>query len=124
MVSMKMQGFAAAKRALSGFARAQEKHMNKAILKCLVVTQREARIESPIRTGFLRSNIVFDRPRAMRGRLESRAVYSLRVHEGGGGITPNPFMDRAVRRAQPKYAKFFKRAQDDTLKDIVRKSRR
>ena len=67
MLIIRAKGFKEAARSIQRINKSQIKHVNKAILKSLIQVQREVRIKSPVVTGFLRNNILFDQPRKMRG---------------------------------------------------------
>ena len=59
-----------------------DESVNKSILKCIFEVQREAKMLAPVRTGYLRNNILVGEIGKTRGSLLSLAPYSLFVHEG------------------------------------------
>ena len=74
------------------------KELNQAINFAGVRIQREAKIEAPVRTGNLRSQIRFKNLANGQGVVGSYAQYSIYVHEGTRHQRANPFMDRCKNR--------------------------
>lgn len=70
--------------------------LNKAIRFAGVRIQREAKIEAPVLTGNLRSQIRFTNLQDGRGVVGSYVQYSVYVHEGTKFMKANPFMERAL----------------------------
>lgn len=73
---------------------------NLAIKMAGIRIQREAKIESPIDTGNLRSQIKFTNLNNGKGVVGSYAKYSVYVHEGTKHMRANPFMERAIDQSK------------------------
>ncbi len=77
-----------------------KRELNTAVRFAGVRVQREARIEAPVRTGNLRSQIRFSNTNDGRGIVGSYAQYSIYVHEGTKYQRSNPFMQRALEQSK------------------------
>jgi HK97 gp10 family phage protein len=86
-----------------------KQEINLAVNRSAIAVQRSAKIESPIRTGNLRSNIRYSASNG-RGRVGSYVQYSVYVHEGTKHQRANPFMDRALMNTQDDINREFERA--------------
>jgi HK97 gp10 family phage protein len=80
---------------------AVKRELNTAINFAGVRIQREARMEAPVRTGNLRSQIRFKNTNNGQGVVGSYAKYSIYVHEGTKYQSSNPFMERAIQNSKP-----------------------
>ena len=84
--------------------------MNTAIKFAGVRIQREAKIEAPVLTGNLRSQIRFTNRNNGTGVVGSYAKYSIYVHEGTRYQRSNPFMERAIEQSKPDLDIIFNNA--------------
>lgn len=87
-----------------------KKELNTAINFAGVRIQREAKIEAPVRTGNLRSQIRFKNTNNGHGVVGSYAKYSIYVHEGTRYQSSNPFMERAIQQSKPDLDIIFSNA--------------
>lgn len=76
------------------------KEFNMAIKMAGIRIQREAKIEAPVDTGNLRSQIKFTNLNNGQGVVGSYAKYSIYVHEGTRHQRSNPFMERAIDQSK------------------------
>ena len=76
------------------------KELNMAIKMAGIRIQREAKIEAPVDTGNLRSQIKFTNLNNGQGVVGSYAKYSIYVHEGTKWQRSNPFMERAIDQSK------------------------
>lgn len=95
--------------------------LNKAVKFSGVRVQREAKIEAPVRTGNLRSQIRFTNLRDGRGAVGSYAQYSVYVHEGTKHMKANPFMERALIASNSDIQLYFSQAIRNIGKHLARK---
>jgi len=93
----------------------------------LRIVQREAMRQAPVgkypsgsgRTGgTLRQSIKYERIAPLTGIVEAKAHYGVYVNYGTYKMRANPFMDRALKLANPIIRKNFKLAVTATLKDM------
>ena len=85
-----------------------------AITKVAFLLQREAKIEAPVRTGFLRNHILVNTKSNLLSEVVSMAPYSVYVHEGTKNQKANPYMQRAVDIASDA----IKKTLSDVFKDL------
>lgn len=95
------------------------KALNEAIQKSIFTIERQSKINTPVRTGFLRAShqSIFSN---LRGETGPTASYSVFVHEGTRFMRPRPFLMEAVKTSDRQVQDFFKQAVQDTLNDIAR----
>ena len=76
------------------------KEMNRSLVRSAIIYQKQARKEMlpNVDTGFAWNNIVYNRPRMLSITIESRADYSIPLHEGHGSFAGNPYFDKALKR--------------------------
>lgn len=94
--------------------------LNDAINRAGITIQRSGRIESPIKTGNLRSQIRFKNTMNGRGVVGSYAQYSVYVHEGTKHMRSNPFMERAVDSSKPMLDLIFNKAVANISKHLMK----
>ncbi len=87
-----------------------KEELNRAVKFAAVRIQREAKIEAPVDTGNLRSQIRFTNLTNGRGTVGSYAQYSIYVHEGTRHMKANPFMDRALNSSRADLNVIFSKA--------------
>jgi len=55
----------------------------------------QSKVEAPVRTGFLRGSIHFEKVKQFEYLVAASASYAGYVHDGTRFIAPNPFLSRA-----------------------------
>ena len=72
--------------------------INRAINQSLIVLQRRARQEVPVRTGRLQDSVQYEQFNDTRGILYAGVDYAEIVHDGGRGRRPNPYFTRTLNK--------------------------
>ena len=108
-------------RSLKRHSQVARREYSKALNRSLAIVQRNVKLETPVRTGFLRNSI--RQKRASRSRLigvvEDWTDYGFYVHEGTSrGISPNRFFERGIKKSDRLVEKEFGRAMDRVLKQV------
>lgn len=153
-IQVKIEGLDKLKLALIKSPELVIGQIEKAIGKSMVTLENEAKKEAPVNKGTggghkgyggnLRQNIIPAKESRIRSRLESRAPYSVYVHEGTRphlirsrgpwslrnaitgqafgrivhhpGTKANPFFERALRNSRDRINKYFLDALDNVAK--------
>lgn len=107
------------RRAFSQSPKLTVKYVNRAIEKSLLSIERDSKINTPVRTGYLRAShrTLFGN---LRGELEPKAAYAIYVHEGTRYMRARPFLLNAVNSNESLVEREFKQAVQTVLDDIGR----
>lgn len=109
-IGLKVEGL---KEVLSNFAKAPamvKRELNNALDSMAIYLQGQSKIESPIKTGRLRSSIYYQTDHnSFYAMVATNVYYAIFVHEGTRYIKANPFMARAASKSQ---GYFNKKSQD------------
>lgn len=118
-VKVKITNLREIKDAFNKAPKRMTKALNKAIQQSIFTIERQSKINTPVRTGFLRAShrSLFSN---LRGEVGPTASYSIFVHEGTRFMRARPFLMEAVQSSDSQVQGFFKQAVQDTLDDIAR----
>lgn len=93
--------------------------VNDAIHKSAFLIERESKVRTPVRTGFLRaSHQTTFAP--LKGTIEPTADYAIYVHEGTRYMRRRRFLFDAVESIEGRIQKFFTDAVQDVLNEVGR----
>lgn len=118
-VKVKITNLREIKQAFSQAPARMTKALNKAIQQSIFTIERQSKINTPVRTGFLRAShrSLFSN---LRGEVGPTASYAMFVHEGTRYMRSRPFLLEAVQSTDSQIQGFFEAAVQDTLDSIAR----
>lgn len=96
--------------------------LNTAIKQSIFTVQREAQINTPVRTGRLRASYTSTFT-PLEGDVGPTANYAIYVHDGTRYMRARPFLTNAVKTVESQVEGFFQKAIQSTLDDIARDAR-
>jgi len=121
-ISVKIENLAEIRAAFSKAPTLMAKNLDKAIKASTLLIERQSKINTPVRTGFLRSSHKTSFS-PLRGVLEPMANYAVYVHEGTRYMKARPFLKEAVDSENNQVQDQFKNAVQDTLDEIARQTK-
>lgn len=118
-VKVKITNLREIKDAFNKAPKRMTKALNKAIQQSIFTIERQSKINTPVRTGFLRAShrSLFSN---LRGEVGPTASYAMFVHEGTRYMRSRPFLLEAVQSTDSQIQGFFEAAVQDTLDSIAR----
>lgn len=121
-VNVKIENLAEIKAAFGKAPTLMAKNLDRAIKASTFLIERQSKINTPVRTGFLRaSHKTSFSP--LKGVLEPMANYAIYVHEGTRYMKARPFLKKAVDSENNQVQDQFKTAVQDTLDEIARQTK-
>lgn len=99
--------------------RLMAKNLQKAIGQSIFTIERESKLRTPVRTGFLRSSHT-TKLSPLRGEVGPTADYAPFVHGGTRYMRARPFLLQGVQASENNIDGFFRTAVQNTLDKIAR----
>lgn len=95
------------------------KNLQRAIGQSIFTIERESKLRTPVRTGFLRASHT-TQLQPLRGEVGPTADYAPYVHSGTRYMRARPFLLQGVQAGENQIQGFFKDAVQKTLDKIAR----
>lgn len=119
MINIKIKNLGQIKRAFAKSPAKMRKELDIAIRKSIINIQAQSKLNTPVRTGRLRSS-TYIRFQPLYGEVGTQTNYDMFVHEGTRFMRSRPYLRMAVESEQSDTERFMTQAVDNVLGSIAR----
>lgn len=120
-LQIKIKNLSQIKAAFNAAPGLMRTNLGKAIAVSTLRVGRQSRINTPVDTGRLRAS-TREKVTLTQGIVSTNVNYDIFVHEGTRYMKGRPFLRNALESNEPFIQQAFKKAVDDTLNGIGRRT--